>query len=560
MTEYLELKATDCMHCYKCIRNCPVKAIRFSDSQAAIMQKECVLCGRCFVSCPQNAKRIHNDLPRVQALVKGPSEVYVSLAPAFVANYPGVGIETMREALMALGFAGAEETAMGAALVKQRYDAMVDAGEKDVIISTCCHTINMLVERHYPQAIPYMAPVVSPMLAHAASLRERYPDSKIVFIGPCISKKAEAERYSAYIDCALTFEELDGWLAAEGQKPAAQDPGREKRSGAKTRLFPITGGILRSMEKRNHDYNYITVDGMNDCISAIKDIAEGSLTKCFVEMSACRGSCVGGPVMSREAGPVRKVSRVNNYAGQDEFNVEPVDEEKLKRQLILDSTPHPKFSESAINEALRKIGKFEPSDELNCGSCGYDTCRDKAEAVVAGKANLEMCLPYLMKKATSFSDAIIKNMPNGIVVLNEELEIQQMNEAACGIMNIKAVKDVLGMDVMCLMDPALFVQVLTEDVPVYDSRQFLAEYGRYVQLTVLHEKEGGLLIGIMRDITETESAREARREIAGKTIGVTDEVIERQMRTAQEIASLLGETVAETKVALTKLKETLRND
>lgn len=560
MTEYLELKATDCMHCYKCIRNCPVKAIRFSDNQAAIVGEECVLCGRCFVSCPQNAKRIHNDLPKAQDLVAGISPVYASLAPSFAANYPGATIETMGKVLAALGFAGAEETAQGATLVKQRYDDMVEAGESSVIISTCCHTVNMLVEQYYPEILPYMAAVASPMQAHARCLRARHPEAKVVFLGPCISKKAEAARYPDDVDCALTFEELDAWFAEAGIDPAASPGPPRKDERGKARLFPIAGGILRTMDKKNSEYDYIAVDGMENCIAALKDIAAGDIDHCFVEMSACSGSCIGGPAMSREAGIIRGTSKINAYARPNDFVVSPISEEGLTRQLQFNVGSQAKFSESAIVEVLRKIGKTQPEDELNCGSCGYDTCREKAVAVLSGKANLEMCLPYLMKKAQSFSDTIIKNTPNGIVVLNEMLEVQQINAAACRILNVKREEDVLDRNVICLLDPELFLQVLDGTGPVYDKRQYLTEYGRYVKLTVLYDEDSSLLIGIMRDITETETARVARREVADKTIRVTDEVIDRQMRTVQEIASLLGETAAETKIALTKLKETLRND
>lgn len=560
MTEYLELKATDCKHCYKCIRNCPVKAIRFSNNQAAIVQEECVLCGRCFVSCPQNAKRIHNDLPKARALVAGDAPVYASIAPSFAANYPGSAIGSVREVLMELGFAGAEETARGATLVKQQYDAMVEKGESKVIVSTCCHTVNMLVERYHPEVIPCMAPVVSPMQAHARSIRAQHPGARVVFIGPCISKKAEAERYPDYVDCALTFEELDAWLQAENRQLACADAPPQKGAGGKARLFPITGGILRTMEKKNPHYDYIAVDGMDNCIAALRDIAAGNLQNCFVEMSACSGSCVGGPAMSREAGFIRGASRINAYAAPEDFEVPPLHMADMEKKLQFNVHPRPRFGEKAVADVLRKIGKTRPEDELNCGSCGYDTCREKAAAVLAGKANLEMCLPYLMNRAQSFSDTIVKNTPNGIVVLNEALEIQQINEAAQRILNVKREEDVLARNVMCLMDPALFLQVLDGTGPVYDSRQYLTEYGRYVNLTVLHDKGYGVLIGIMRDITETETARAARREMADKTVRVTDEVIARQMRTVQEIASLLGETAAETKIALTKLKETLRND
>jgi iron only hydrogenase large subunit-like protein/uncharacterized Fe-S cluster-containing protein len=524
------------------------------------MQEKCVLCGKCFVSCPQKAKRIRNDLPKAQALVAGDAPVYASLAPAFVANYPGQGIAQMGEALKSLGFAGAEETAIGATIVKRRFDAMVDAEEKPVIIDTCCPTVNMLAEKYFPAALPDMAQVISPMQAHAQSIRMGHPDAKVIFIGPCISKKAEAEDYPGYVDCVLTFRELSTWFAQEGVVlPESGGPADEEASG-KARLFPTLGGVLRSMEKKNPHYSYIAVDGIIECLAAFKDISEGHLSNCFIEMSACSGSCIGGPAMSHDTGRVRGSSAINAYATEGDFATVDIPVDEMAKKLEFDVQPDPKFSDEAITETLRKIGKAKPEDELNCGSCGYDTCREKAAAVLTGKATLEMCLPYLMSRVQSFSDTIIKNMPSGIVVLNEDMEIQQINNEACRIFNVKKASDVAGQNVVCLMAPTLFFKALDGDGKVFESRQYLAEYRRFVQITVLHDKENSLIIGILRDVTETETALVARREAAENTVRVTDEVIAKQMRTVQEIASLLGETAAETKIALTKLKETLNDD
>lgn len=560
MSDYLELKATDCKHCYKCIRNCPVKAIRFADHQATIVPEECVLCGRCYVSCPQKAKRIHLDLDAAQALVTGDEPVYASVAPAFVANYPGVSIAALDESLKKLGFAGAEEAAQGARLVKDAYDELLRANDREVIISTCCHTVNMLVERYYPEVLPAMAPVVSPMQAHAKSLKERHPGAKVVFIGPCISKKAEVEAYPGSVDVALTFMELDLWLSEEAVSLAQEKASAPSDQKGKSRLFPIPGGILRTMARDNPDYEYLAIDGMDNCIAALKDIAAGNLARCFVEMSACNGSCIGGPAMSHDFGIIRSTSRVNAYAPCQDFEISPLSTEAMVKKLEFAVIPKPRFSTKAIDEVLQKLGKTKAEQELNCGSCGYETCREKAAAVLEGKATLEMCLPYLMEKTKSFSDAIIKNTPNGILVLDEDLEIQQINKVARKIFNVKSEGDVQKRNVSCLMDPDLFIQVLSADQNLYDNRQFLTEYGRYVQFTIVRDAEYGLLIALLRDVTESERTRLIRREVSEKTIAVTDEVIAHQMRTVQEIASLLGETAAETKIALTKLKETLRDD
>lgn len=559
MTEYLELNTSNCMHCYKCIRNCPVKAISFSDNQANILTEECIVCGRCYVACPQKAKRIRNDVAAAKALIAEGATVVASLAPSFVANYPGVSLQAMKDALAKLGFADAQETALGATMVKERYDQMVNSYDNDVIISSCCHSINLLIQRHYPAALPYLAPVLSPMQAHCEAIKKERPEAKTVFIGPCVSKKAEAEQYPGAVDCVLTFAELRGWMEEAGIAPYLE-PGGEPEMGGRARLFPTTGGILRTMKKENFDYSYISVDGIENCLAALKDVVEGNVGRCFIEMSACAGSCVGGPVMEPGAGVVRNYSAVDARAGLKDFEVAYPTAEQLHKSLPFEGHPQQHFSEKAIAGVLRQIGKTAPEHELNCGSCGYDTCRDKAVAVLMGKADLNMCLPYLMSKAKSFSDTIINNTPNGIVVVDAALNIQQMNAAACQMVGLQEEGDLIGRSVVCVFDPTPFAEVLETGKNQYEKRVYLAEYDRTVMQTVIRDENSELIIGLMRDVTREANEQAAKKQLSEATIAVTDKVIEKQMRTVQEIASLLGETTAETKIALTKLKETLYHD
>lgn len=206
------------------------------------------------------------------------------------------------------------------------------------------------------------------------------------------------------------------------------------------------------------------------------------------------------------------------------------------------------------------MGKQSPDQELNCGSCGYNTCREKAIAVFQGKADLSMCLPFLKEKAESFSDTIIQNTPNGIVVLNEDLEVQQINKAACGILNVKRASDVVGEQVVRILDPQVFFEVMQTGRSVHDQRVYLAEYQKYVEQTVIYDQSYHIVMCILRDVTEEEAVRAEKEAISRQTVDITDKVIDKQMRVVQEIASLLGETTAETKIALTKLKESLRNE
>lgn len=558
MAHCLTLKKSNCKNCYKCIRHCPVKAIRFSGNQAHIIDNECILCGNCFVVCPQNAKEIVSGLEKVQVLLQSGDPVVVSLAPSFVANYEGVGIDSMRNALKKLGFCDVEETAIGATIVKTEYERMLKEDNRDVIISSCCHSVNLLIQKHFPSALVYLANVMSPMQAHCMDIKKRMPDAKCVFIGPCVAKKDEGEAYPGIVDAVLTFDELTRWFREAGITPKKE---LDQTPESRARFFPTTGGILKTMAQDAPGYTYLALDGVENCIHALKDIEKGQVHKCFIEMSACVGSCIGGPAMDKEhRSPVRDYAAVSSYAGERDFAVSQPNPFALKKEMPFIAPALPAPSETEIAAALRQMGKFKSSDELNCGSCGYNSCREKAIAICQGKAEISMCLPFLKDKAESFSDAIVENTPNGLIVLNENLEVQQINAAARKIMNIRAESDVLGEPVIRILDPTPFAKVKNSGGSIRDEKIYLAEYKRYVEETVVYDHDSRLLIGIMRDITDDEAQRERKEMINRKTVEVADKVVDKQMRIVQEIASLLGETAAETKIALSKLKESITDE
>ncbi len=559
MPNCLTLKKSNCKNCYKCIRHCPVKAIRFSGNQAHIIGNECILCGQCFVVCPQNAKEIVDETEKVKVFLQAREKVIVSLAPSFVANYNGVGINSMRKALKKLGFYDVEETAIGATIVKNEYERMLKEDDRDIIITSCCHSINLLIQKHFPAELEYLADVVSPMQAHCMDIKKRYPDAKTVFIGPCVSKKDEAEHYEGIVDAVLTFEELTNWLKSENIELEVE---KDNDDFSRARFFPTTGGVLKTMAQDTPDYTYIALDGVENCIAALKDIESGKVHKCFIEMSACVGSCMGGPVMEKyhHTETITDYLTIANYAGKKDFEVSQPKSGELRKQFEFIEHRYPRPSEMEINAVLRQMGKFKPAHELNCGSCGYNTCREKAAAICQGKAEISMCLPFLKEKAESFSDTIVNSSPNGLIVLNENLEVQQINKAAREIMNIRYASDVLGDYVIRILDPTVFETVLKTGRGVSNQRVYLAEYKRYVEQTVVYDRDSHLLIGIMRDVTAEEEQRERKENISRQTIEVADKVVDKQMRIVQEIASLLGETAAETKIALAKLKESISDE
>ncbi len=556
--DYLTLKKSNCKNCYKCIRHCPVKSIRFSGNQAYIIGNECIMCGQCFVVCPQDAKQIVDDTEKVKVLIESGDPVIVSIAPSFAANYAGVGIGAVKKALKTLGFFDVEETAIGATIVKNEYDRMLEEGTHDIIITSCCHSVNLLIQKYFPQELQYLANILSPMQAHCKDIKRRYPNAKTVFIGPCIAKKDEADYYEGYVDAVLTFDDLTRWMKSQNVE---FETVMDNDENSKARFFPTTGGILKTMAQNNKDYTHMAIDGVDNCIAALKDIEQGKVHNCFIEMSACIGSCIGGPVMEKfHRAPVEDYTAIARFAGKNDFKVEQPDVLELQKTFTAIERRLQPPTESEITEILHQMGKIKPSDELNCGSCGYNTCREKAIAIFHGKAEISMCLPYLKEKAESFSDNIVRNTPNGLFVLNEKLEVQQINKAALKIMNIRNSSDILGDQVVRVLDPTDFAEVLAKGRNIHNKRVYLAEYEKYVEETIVYDRDYKLLVCIMRDVTDEEVQKEKKESIGRQTVEIADRVVDKQMRIVQEIASLLGETAAETKIALTKLKESISDE
>ena len=556
MEKCLTSKTDNCKNCYKCIRSCPIKAISFENNRASIIQEDCVLCGTCYNVCPSKLKVIRNDLAKVKQLLKN-NKVFVSLAPSFVSYYENSDIVCVSETLKKLGFYDVEETAVGATIVKNAYDRLLNEG-RDVLISSCCHSINTLILKHYPECRQYLADVLSPMCAHGLNLKKRYEDAKVVFIGPCIAKKDEGD-HSEYIDGVLTFEELDQWLNEENIEMMTTDD-RTRQEKSKARLFPTGGGIIRTMACTSTRHSYIIVDGMNEAIATLEDLKAGKIHNCFIEMSACEGSCVCGPIArNRNSSQARNSMLINEYAGPEDFEYRMTDTADIA--TVYDRSPvyHSQPSEEEVTEMLKKMGKENEADRLNCGCCGYDTCHDKAIAILKGYANIDMCLPLLMEKSQSLANNIINNTPNGLIVLDEELNIGLINNTMCRLVGIPSPDLLINQHVASILDPTDFLDAL-EGKQIFAKNEYLKEYERYVVKTISYDRKFKVLVCVFRDITSEEENRRSHQELVENTISITDSLLEKNMRSVHEIASLLGETTAETKVALEKLKSLVKSD
>ena len=580
----IQFKEANCKNCYKCIRSCPVKAIAFQNEQARIVEEDCMLCGNCLKACPQNAKT-------VKSFINQKEKVYVSLAPSFISAFDDGTY--LFSALKKLGFTDAFETAIGAMAVSRQYERLMGERKMKNIITTACPSINFLIEKYYPELIGQMAPVVSPMIAHAKILKSTYGQGiRVVFIGPCLSKKDECNdlQNEGAIDAVLTFEELDGWLEAEGLIKEGSFTQEVRVSGNITaRSYPIPGGILQTIDdKYKANYKCIGIDGVDRCIKVLDSIRDDGIENYFIEMNSCQGGCISGPCMNEvKGGFLTARERLVEYvkrASEEENSIQArADDDPIQAyadgnpiQAHTDGKPfldfdadkelYKKFlnrrkkyeipSEAVLQGILNSIGKFTKDKELNCGACGYPTCRDKAIAVYNNKAQLHMCLPYMRERAESISNLIINTTPNAIFALDSELKIQEINMAAREKFGL-SMEDIVGENIYDLLECEDFIDVLESHTSIYDKKYYYEKLQMTVEQSVIFIPEQNVIIAIIKDITEEERLRLRTQRKQAENVELAQKVIDKQMRVAQEIASLLGETTAETKVALTKLKKSI---
>lgn len=551
----LQFENVNCKNCYKCVRYCPVKAIEIKNHCAQILEDECILCGRCTIVCPQKTKEAISDVEKIKGVLAENKQVVVSVAPSFSAYYLS-DFTDFREALLKLNFSEVFETAEGAYLVKTEYEKLLEENPEKTYISSCCTSLNELIKKYYPKALKYLAPVITPMEAHSKLLKEKFPDAVIVFVSPCIAKKIERYDKDSQVDYIISFEELSEMLK-DNNIEISKSGGEEARY--LSRKFPTDGGIISSM-KSNINHEYISLSGYKDCVQGIEDICNGKVSKCFVEMSFCEGSCVGGPSFQKNNISlltsnleINKQAKVLDYS--EDFNV--IYERSLKktytdRETIIYAKP----SEAQITSILHKMGKYTEADELNCGMCGYFSCREKASAVYAGKAEISMCLPYMKERAESFSNQIINITPNAILTVDMDLKVQQINKSASDIFHLEP-KDIINQPVSRILDEFDFVNIITSGAQKTEKFTFLAEYNAYLSQVFIYDKSNGIIVCIMKNIT---AERQNRNQLMQKKIqaaAMADDIVDKQLRIVHEIASLLGETAAETKIAIQDLKNTI---
>ena len=546
MSKYLEFRNARCKDCYKCLRECPVKAIDVKGHRAEIIEDRCILCGHCTQACPQNAKVVHSEIDEVRRLLAGTDKVVASVAPSFISSFGLSDFGVMKLALAKLGFADAEETAVGAQAVTKEYARLLQSGDFRNFITSACPAVCRMIQEYYPTTLKYLAPVDSPMVAHAKLIKKQNPDVRIVFIGPCIAKKREAEDCQL-IDNVLTYEDVSELFEEHNIKlDEITKVSLSHKKGAPNlaKEYPIPNGIIHSFPTLPEGYEYIAVDGPQRCVEALLNIEK--LDHVVLELNLCEGACVNGPCsLVNSGGSIKASSEVRKYI-------------KREKQLYTEAQDDSPL-EVNLATSQHKTGKMKPEDELNCGSCGYATCREKAWAVYNGYADIEICLPYMRQRAESLSFEIIQNSPEGIIVLDADMNILEINNKGRELLGI-CDPNAKGHAAVDFFNPIDFVNAYNQKKHVDCEQMHIPSTGKYINMSVNYLPGQNVLFGIMKDITETVDFEKRIMKVKMETLTTTDEVIKKQMRVAQEIASLLGETTAETKVALLKLKKTLTEE
>ncbi|MFP4355269.1 MAG: [Fe-Fe] hydrogenase large subunit C-terminal domain-containing protein [Phycisphaerae bacterium] len=548
-----------CRDCYRCLRSCPVKAIRMHGGQAEVVEEMCIACGTCIRHCPQDAKTYRRDLERVKAMLAEGHQLTASIAPSFVAALPGWKARRLGSALRKLGFARVAETAVAAWHVAQATAKHIRQNPENNWITSACPAAVEYIERYAPELVDAIVPVASPMVAHARMLKDEWPETKVVFFGPCVAKKAEADRaeHAGLVDAVLTFEELADWLGEEKIDLRRLEESRfDQTPGPEARLFPLEGGSLRTagIVADLTDGQVIAAGGIDEIRDAL-DLAGQGQTGLVIEPLFCSQGCINGPAMDSQAPTVFHRKRELTGYAKDTAIDESVELDETKTAGTFQ--PHrvrtEQVSEDQIRNELERTGKAAPEEQLDCGACGYGSCREKAVAVLLGMAEPEMCLPYMRRLAEQRTDRIIETSPNGIVILDGHLNILSMNPAFRKM--FQCTDALLGKRISRLMDPEGFEKLAAGATERLEMPGRHERYGLLCHQILYRLGEEDQYVGIFVNITRSQADKDKLHQLRAQTVFQAQQLLDHQLEMAQQMARLLGEGTAKGEGLVDKLME-----
>ncbi|HEX3072738.1 MAG TPA: [Fe-Fe] hydrogenase large subunit C-terminal domain-containing protein, partial [Ignavibacteriales bacterium] len=553
----------DCQDCYKCLRVCPVKSIRVENGSAAVIYENCILCGSCYEVCPSQAKKVRNDVDKVKELLKRKKMVIASLAPSYVNEFSNIPAPNLIRAFKSLGFTGVSETAIGAREVSRNTADMLSKSSGGLYFSTACPAAVNLITKYYPEYADRLTPFHTPLGAHAITLKKEYGyDVGVVFFGPCIAKKKEADDNPSLIDAALTFADLKRWMEEENTPLNREEETDDFLLGkaSYSAMYPVEGGMTSDIANSfpSASTEFMTVSGVKNIMECLKGLNDFSSDKnIFVELLACEGGCVNGPLADKSLGTVRKRIRVVKEAQERSSRVEniPID---IKLDYLPAGVAHKERTEEEITAVLNSIGKHSKKDELNCGGCGYDACLKFAEAMLEGKAEKIMCVTYMRQLAQKKANALMRTMPSGVVIVDADLKIIECNYNFARL---------FGEDIERIYNakPGMEGALLRKVIPFSKIFQTALETGADIVGKEIHYKNSVLLFsiftiekgrvigGLFRDITEPAVRKE-------QIINKAQDVIRKNLSTVQKIAYLLGENAAESEIILNSIINSFSTD
>lgn len=546
----------ECQDCYKCVRHCPVKAIKLEQGHASVLPERCVACGMCVTVCPADAKKIRSDIQRVHTLIDSGEQVVVSLAPSWVSEFKHIPAASLVRGIKKLGFYGVSETALGAEIVSRRTSELLKSSSSPLHISTACPAVVEYIKKYMPEFSQVLVPFHSPALTHANMLKDELGEEiHVVFIGPCTAKKREADDNPHLLSAALTFREL--WEMFDRQGLRLEDDENNDEEGepdyvlgraGKANLYPIENGMIETLGERK-EYQYFSISGLHNIDQALRFFEPREAdTHLFLELMACEGGCIHGPGKSHDQAGLadrlsvlENVTRTSAVLPRQEWNT---------RRAVLQSAPvlQTTISEEKLRSALASVGKYKPEDEKNCGGCGYESCRSFAMALLEGRAEPPMCVSFLREQAQKKANALLRTIPAGVVIVDNELKIIECNQRFARMIDedtllaYNASPGLGGADLKKVLPfTHYFSAVLNTGKDI--RRECISFDERILNLTVFSIEEQQVIGAILEDMTQSEMHRD---QIAQKA----EQVLEKNLSTVQDIAFRLGENMADMEILL----------